>query len=170
MLSARAGYPLWAVSRGLARNNRNYKESLQAADARRDGDLNGRGTLSERALVAFCRFFLEVCLDQVSYMVETLDLEKLVGRMRRQVEIATVDGRLTEGSFNILRGLLMEGELPRTEAGQLSGFRERKARDIVHELLVKGYLVSDGEREPVRLGFPAEALPDWFPRLYPDAE
>ena len=170
LLSARAGCPLWSVSRGLARKNSVYKEKLQAADTRRQGNLDGRGTLSEMALVAFCRFFLDVCLDQVSYMAETLDLEKLVVRMRRQVEIATVEGRLPEGSFNVLRGLLTEGDLHRTEAGQLSGFKERKARDVVHELLARGYLVSDGEREPVRLGFPAEALPDWFPRLYPDTE
>ncbi len=55
------------MSRGLARSEAAYKRALAAADAQRESDYNGRGNLSERELVAFCKFFLEVALDQIRY-------------------------------------------------------------------------------------------------------
>ncbi|MCP3888179.1 MAG: Fic family protein [Desulfobulbaceae bacterium] len=47
------GSELWSVARGLARQKSSYKSILQAADAPRQGDLDGRGTLSQKALVDF---------------------------------------------------------------------------------------------------------------------
>src|SRR6266404_3538940 len=44
------GSSLWSVSRGLARNVNEYKSLLMAADRQREGDYDGRGNLSERAL------------------------------------------------------------------------------------------------------------------------
>ena len=40
---------LWSVSRGLARRRDEYYAHLDAADAPRAGDLDGRGNLSDRA-------------------------------------------------------------------------------------------------------------------------
>ncbi|MBU1056069.1 MAG: hypothetical protein KKC46_19925 [Proteobacteria bacterium] len=45
---------------------------------------------------------------------------------------------------------------------------ERSARRVVSNLLVKGYLVSDSEKGPVMLGFPASVVGYYFPRLYPE--
>jgi Fic family protein len=62
------GSELWSVARGLARQKDEYKSLLQAADAPRQGDLDGRGALSEKTLVKFCEFFMRICIDQVEYM------------------------------------------------------------------------------------------------------
>jgi len=59
---------VWSVSRGLARNVREYKALLANCDMTRRNDLDGRGTLSEEALAEFTRFFLRVCSDQVTFM------------------------------------------------------------------------------------------------------
>ncbi len=59
---------VWSVARGLARNVEKYKTLLQQCDLPRRNDSDGRGTMSEEALVEFTRFFLEVCLDQVTFM------------------------------------------------------------------------------------------------------
>jgi Fic family protein len=77
-----SGYGLWSVSRGLARRNTDYKAALSRADAPRRNDLDGRGNLSNEGLIHFCRFFLEVCLDQVEYMSDLLKLEELIQRIR----------------------------------------------------------------------------------------
>ena len=45
------GSSLWSVARGLARNVKEYKALLMAADEPRRGDLDGRGTLSTQALI-----------------------------------------------------------------------------------------------------------------------
>ena len=54
---------LWSIARGLARNERDYKDNLMACDAKRCNDLDGRGHLSEEALVEFTRFFLTTRID-----------------------------------------------------------------------------------------------------------
>ncbi len=63
---------VWSIARGLARNVNEYKAHLANCDLSRRNDLDGRGHLSEEALVDFTKFFLETCIDQVSFM------EKLV--------------------------------------------------------------------------------------------
>ena len=44
------------------------KEWMDRADTPRQGDLDGRGNLSRRALVDFTLWFLKVCIDQVTFM------------------------------------------------------------------------------------------------------
>src|SRR6266446_2694980 len=59
---------IWSVARGLARDVTTYKDHLANCDLPRRNDLDGRGNLSEEALAAFSRFFLEICLDQINFM------------------------------------------------------------------------------------------------------
>jgi len=40
------GYGLWNISRGLARNNAQYKNLLAHADGKKINDYDGRGILS----------------------------------------------------------------------------------------------------------------------------
>jgi Fic family protein len=54
---------IWSVARGFARHVAEYKSHLANCDQRRRNDLDGRGNLSEEALAAFTRFFLELCID-----------------------------------------------------------------------------------------------------------
>lgn len=58
---------LWSVNRGLARQRDKYYELLDAADAPRQGDLDGRGNLSEKALRAWCEYFIELADNQVAF-------------------------------------------------------------------------------------------------------
>ena len=44
----------WCLSRGLARSSQTYKSQLTLADMPRQGDLNVRGSLSEKGLLTFC--------------------------------------------------------------------------------------------------------------------
>lgn len=58
------GYRLWNVSRSLARRRDSYRAHLAAVAAPCEGDLDGRGNLSDRTLTKFYTFFIQVCLDQ----------------------------------------------------------------------------------------------------------
>ena len=161
------GSSLWSVSRGLARRVNDYRQLLEAADGPRRNDLDGRGSLSERALVEFCAFFLDVCVDQVAYMAELLDVKELLRRIQIYVEEEVRAGRLPEGSFPILREVILTGEVERAHARDLTGYRERGGRAVVSALLRAGLLVSTGDRAPLRIGFPVDVIERWFPRLYP---
>ena len=80
---------LWSISRGLARgleSRTDYKRMMDYADSPRQGDLDGRGNLSLRALTEYTAWFLKVCLDQIEFMAELFDLDNLSGRLKRLVE------------------------------------------------------------------------------------
>src|SRR5215469_3245980 len=161
------GSSLWSVARGLARNVGRYRELLMNADEPRRNDLDGRGNLSAAGLAEFCRFFLEVCVDQVEFMHSTLDPGELIRRIEIWCEEEVRAGRLPAGSFSLLREALLAGEFERGKGPAITGYKERMARSVMSELLSRGLLASDGPRSAVRLGFPVDVVERWFPTLYP---
>ena len=159
---------LWSVSRGLARgleSRGDYKRMMAHADMQRQGDLDGRGNLSERALVDFILWFLKVCLDQVKFMTGLFELDVLSKRLKRLVEL---DTNLKPESARLLEEALMRGEFDRGEAERITGQPERSARRILNDVIAKGLLASDTPKGPVSLRFPASSLEVLFPRLYPE--
>jgi len=167
LLDIGVGSALWSVSRGLARNAGDYKRLLMAADEPRRNDLDGRGALSEDALVDFCRFFLDACLDQIRYMRDLLDPAELQRRMELYVRDEERAERLPKRSFNVLREALLVGDLERGRVPRLIDTSERTARRVVSALLDKRLLVSGSHKAPLRLGFPIDVVERWFPNLYP---
>jgi Fic family protein len=169
------GFGLWSVSRGLARRNVDYKSALPRADAPRRNDLDGRGNLSNEGLISFCRFFLDVCLDQVEYMGELLRLEELVERVRRYIELRSSgmipspagEKGLRVESARMLQEVLVKGEAARGAVIAASGLKERTGRTLLGQLIAEGLLVSDTPKGDVRLGFPIHAAGWFFPDLYP---
>jgi Fic family protein len=161
------GSSLWSVARGLARSVGEYKGLLTEADQPRRTDLDGRGALSQRALIAFCRFFLERCVDQVSYMRSILEPSELVRRIEIYTEDEVRAERLPKGAFPLLREALLSGEFERGKADSITGYGERTARTTLSSLIERGLLISDSPKTPVRLGFPLEIVERWFPALYP---
>ena len=161
------GNSLWSVARGLARSVSQYKALLADADQVRRTDLDGRGALSQQALIAFCNFFLNTCLDQVLYMRSVLEPHELLRRMEIYTEEEVRAERLPKGSFLLLREALLSGEFERGRADSITGYGERTARASLSRLTERGLLVSDSPKSPVRLGFPLEVVERWFPALYP---
>jgi len=167
LLDIGVGSALWSVSRGLARNSGEYKRLLMAADQPRRNDLDGRGVLSQDALIDFCGFFLETCLDQIRYMRELLDPSELQRRMELYVRDEESAERLPKRSFAVLREALLSGELERGRVPVLIDASERTARRVISALIGKRLLVSGSHKAPLRLGFPIDVVERWFPRLYP---
>jgi Fic family protein len=159
---------VWSVARGLARNVDTYKKLLANCDLPRRNDLDGRGGLSEEALAAFTRFFLETCIDQVTFMESLVQPERLRTRIQLWVEEEIRLGLLPAKSGQVLEAVLYRGELPRGDADSIVGTGERQARRIVAALVERGVLASDTTRAPLRLVFPAALASRWMPGLFPD--
>jgi Fic family protein len=159
---------VWSVARGLARNVQEHKRLLANCDQPRRNDLDGRGALSEEALVEFTRFFLTVCIDQVNFMESLIQPDRLRARILLWVEEEIRLGRLPLKSGSILEAVLYRGELPRADADTVVGTGERQARRVVSALLSKEVLVSDSSRAPLRLAFPAALASRWMPGLFPE--
>ena len=161
---------VWSIARGLAHNEAAYKSQLMACDARRRGDLDGRGHLSEEALAAFTRFFLGTCIDQVDFMEGLLQPERLRNRILIWAEEEFRAGALPPRSGAILQAILYRGELPRGDVADILGTGERQARRVTAALIDRGILTSDSSRAPLRLAFPAGLASRWLPGLFPDRE
>jgi Fic family protein len=161
---------LWSIARGLARRRDEYYERLAAADAPRRGDLDGRGNLSLEGLTRWCTFFLEVCLDQVTFMSGLLNLDGFKDRVRALVLfLGQTEGKLKSEVALALHHLFAAGPVTRGEFKQLTGLGDRVAQTQVALLLKKGLLESSSALGPVRIGFPLSSLQFLFPDLYPEA-
>jgi Fic family protein len=160
---------LWSISRGLARGLKSrseYKQMMDLADTPRQGDLDGRGNLSQRALVEFTLWFLRVCLDQVRFMSELFELGTLARRLRGYVERSDT---LKPEAARLLEEALIRGEIERgVPASRITGLPERTARRVVNDVIDAGLLGSDTPKGPLSLRFPEEALEFLFPRLFPE--
>lgn len=162
-----AAHGLWSISRGLARgvkSRTDYKRMMDHADMPRQGDLDGRGNLSERALGDFTLWFMQVCIDQVNFMTGLFDLDTLAKRLRRYVERSG----LKPEAARLLEEALMRGEFERGEASRISGLPERTARRVFNEVIALGLLASETPKGPVSIRFPANALDSLFPKLFPE--
>jgi Fic family protein len=159
---------IWSVARGLARNVDAYKSHLAACDAERRNDLDGRGHLSEEALAKFTELFLQVCIDQVTFMESLMQPDRLRTRILQWAEEEIRLGLLPPKSGSILEAVLYRGELPRGDAADVVVSGDRHARRIVSALVERGVLVAESTRAPLRLVFPAALASRWMPGLFPE--
>lgn len=161
---------LWSVSRGLARQRDEYYERLDAADAPRQGDLDGRGNLSEKALRRWCEWFIGVCEDQVDFMTRMFNLDEMKTRIQALIAFrASQDRQIRPEAVLPLHHLFLAGPTPRGEFQQMTGLGERTARSLLSRLLETGLVTSAGHVAPVRFAFPLDALQFLLPDLYPEA-
>lgn len=157
---------LWSICRGLARREAEYKRLLAECDLRRRHDADGRGNLSEEALLAFTRFFLAVCCDQAEFMARLIEPDGLRRRILDWVAEEMHAGRLPRLADRVMGAVLERGELPRRDVGVLLGVSERHARRVSAALLDRRLLVTGGARSPLQIAFPAALLDRWLPGLY----
>jgi Fic family protein len=163
---------LWSVNRALARDRDGYYARLANADRPRQGDLDGRGNLSERGLREWCEYFVAVCKDQVTFMGRMLDLDGL-----RERVIALVAVRERSSTYRHYRSevaaplsyVLVLGPVARGDFVRMTGLPQRTGQRVLAQLIKDGLLVSNGPKLPVRIGLPLDALAILFPNLYPEA-
>jgi len=150
-------YGLWSLSRGLSRNNNGYMIHLEAADTFKDEDH-----------ADFMEFFLETCLDQIGFMEKLLDVERMGLRIERRVGQLSMLGEkeIRPEAAIVLREAFRSGIVPRGKLPEMLRLSDRQARRIVSPLLKRGLLISDSQKQPLRFGFPEDAMPDYFPNLF----
>jgi Fic family protein len=154
---------LWTIARGMARNREQYMSSLETADIHRQGDLDGRGNLSDSGLRQFCHFFLETAVDQTSFMRGLLDWDSL----ESNVKFYAAQKKLRDEVVRLLVDLFFRGEMSRGDAAKILSLKEVRARFYIKELLNEGVLVSTSPKGPLRLAFPTNVAEIFFPKLFP---
>lgn len=164
---------LWSPLRGYARSTERYYALLADADSLRRGDLDGRGNLSEQALIAWIDYVLDTCLDQVSFMAGMLDFETMKARIEACLvyEATVLKSGVRQEALRGLHYLFLSGEeMTRGDFKAMLGMSERGATDALGALIKRGLLKTDTPQGKVRFGLPQHALRFLFPRLWPEAE
>ena len=159
--------PLWSISRGLARNHEAYYQHLAQADQHRQGDLDGRGQLSLKALQAFVRFMLRTCIDQMTYMLDALDRDALRARIERAVAFDErfIAAGIKPEAARALHILITQGAVLRNDFKVYMGLGERTAISQLKQLVLLGVVDSPSPKSRIiHPGFPV-----WFAQLvFPD--
>ncbi len=158
---------MWSIARGLARNVDKYKMHLSNCDLQRRNDLDGRGNLSEEALISFTRFFLETCIDQITFMEKLMQPDLLRTRVLLWAKEEITLGQLPAQAIQILEAILYRGEISRGEMSEILHVTDRHARRLTSSLIAKGILISDTPKSPLKLAFPAVLVNRWMPGLFP---
>jgi Fic family protein len=163
---------LWSPMRGLARRHEDYYAYLANAGSSRRNDLDGRGALSQEQLVAFARFFLDVCRDQTVFMRDLLRLPELRARLDALLVFENRHGHpeLKPEAATALHYALLAGPLERGEFLRMLGMPERSARRVLSALLDFGLLKSPSSKGRLQFSIPLRALRFLFPALWPEAE
>lgn len=164
---------LWSPLRGFARSTERYYALLADADSLRRGDLDGRGNLSEQALIAWIDYVLDTCLDQVRFMTGMLDFETIKARIEACLvfESTVIKQGVRQEALRGLHYLFLSGEdMARGDFKSMLGMSDRGATDALGALVKRGLLKSDSPQGKVRFGLPQHALRFLFPQLWPEAE
>lgn len=158
---------LWSLSRGLNRRQEEYRAALNTTESTQDVQLAGGVKISDKALLGFIDFMLDVCHEEVDYMTTALNRHQL----RESVDHAyRTNSRLTEAGVSsetmpALLALLIQGSLPRIEFVTFTGLPREAASNQLNRLLNLGIVVSPTSNlQRLEVGLPA-----WFAQvLLPD--
>jgi hypothetical protein len=164
---------LWSPLRGFARSTDRYYALLADADQPRKGDLDGRGNLSESALINWMDYVLDVCLDQTQLMRGLLKLQTMEQRIAAAIsfETHTLQSGVRLQAIKPLHYLWLGGHsIERGEFKLMMGLGDRIATSVLAALIKRGLLKSDTPQGKVRFGIPLHALRFYFPSLWPEAE
>lgn len=164
---------LWSPMRGLARAQDKYYEHLIKADRDRQGDYDGRGVLTEKGLIAFIEFFMTVCLDQIAFMSDMLEIGNFEARLAQMLAAeSTKDATkaLKVEAAAPLAYLAMIPSLERTKFKGMMGLSSRTADRVLVDLFKLGIVMSKSPKGPVELALPMPQFKYLFPRLWPEAE
>ena len=156
---------LWTVSRAFARERSKYDRHLAEADLPRRNDLDGRGPLSEESLLAFCVYFLHCCADQIHFMSERLEFAQLERRFKRYIQGLADEKRLSKAGAKVMERLLFQGEIPRAQVKEICNVEQRRATQIIKELLDERLTRSGTAYGPLRLDISADMAAVLFPQL-----
>lgn len=164
---------LWSPMRGLARAQDKYYEHLIKADRDRQGDYDGRGVLTEKGLIAFIEFFMTVCLDQIAFMSDMLEIGNFEARLAQM--LAAESTRDATKALKVeaaapLAYLAMIPSLERTKFKGMMGLSSRTADRVLVDLFKLGIVMSKSPKGPVELALPMAQFKYLFPRLWPEAE
>lgn len=163
------GDGLWSISRGLARKNDEYKSYLAQADSTRYNDYDGRGNLSNKKFVQFCKFFLEVAIDQADFMIKMIDINNILSNIKSFTNLMVIKGELRPEAEFILSDLFLKGKISKVDAMRITNTSDKTLKITIDKLIQMKLLSTkkEGIKMMYFVNYPVKYSPMIFPGLYP---
>ncbi|MCB9335889.1 MAG: Fic family protein [Flavobacteriales bacterium] len=161
---------LWSISRGLARRNDEYKSNLAQAGSVRYNDYDGRGNLSNKKLIEFCKFFLEVAVDQTDYMFKMIDTNNILSHIESFTDLMVNKGELRPEAKFILCDLFLKGKISKSDAMRITNTSDKTVKITTDKLTEMGFISPEkrkGTTMMYHVSYPVKYSPMIFPGLYP---
>lgn len=154
---------VWSLARGLYQRREAYYSALAKADRAREGDLDGRGQLSQKHYFAFIEFMLDVCHEQVDYMAESFSANRIHERVTHAFNSnLNLDVGIRPGDAETVKVLLAKGSLQLQKFKILAGLQADAALKRMIDL---GLVCRRSSRPDVL----EPAIPTWLAQeLFPD--
>lgn len=167
------GYGLWNISRGLARDVKEYQSHLTYADMLKQGATDGKGELSLRGLCGYLDYMLDVALDQIDFMGQSLKMSTINERIKKFVAFSQNGmysiAPLPKYSDTLFSELLLCGEMERGQVQKILGKSQTTSFNLVKDLLAMDFIQSDTPRGKIRLKLNSFFASKIIPDLIPDA-
>lgn len=164
---------LWSISRGLARRNDEYKSNLAQADSVRYNDYDGRGNLSNKKLIEFCKFFLEIAIDQTDYMFKMIDTNNILSHIESFTDLMVNKGELRPEAKFILSDLFLKGKISKGDAMRITNTSDKTVKITTDKLTEMGFISPEkrkGTPMIYHVSYPVKYSPMIFPGLYPGSK
>ena len=163
------GSGLWSISRGLARSTSAYHTHLANADLKRYNNYDGRGNLSNKMLVEFCNFFLTTAIDQVDYMFTILDIDNMLERIERFVDLMVLRQKLKTEARYILTDVFLKGKITKKDAMRITNTSDKTLKLLTDNLIEMELLRSakEGINMIYYANYPISYSQMLFPGIYP---
>ena len=139
------GYGLWSISRGFAKYQEKYRKALGMADLKREGDYDGRGFLSLKNLIYYVDSILDIIQDQITYSQTLMPFDKLFDRIELFITLTQnpsflnvknqIIHKLPIYASNVLKEILVKGEIKRGDVKKLISRSDRTASDLIKKLI-----------------------------------
>jgi hypothetical protein len=169
------GYGLWSITRGFGRDTVSYYNALAQADRPRQGSSDGRGTLSDKGLIFFTKYFIDTALDQLNFFTDLLEPRKLGIRIDYYFEMRSKGGLPDTGgqelpllkitARDIYRLLLEKGAMSRSAIHQHLNIGEQTLRPVLKQMNTEG-LISAKPKQDVELKLSSTAVEFLFPQIW----
>lgn len=158
---------IWSLSRGLGLSAWKYKNLMEDADEPRHGDRDGRGQLTEKGLLRFCDYMLDMAINQLSRSIELLSTEKMHHRIAAYVEarsngqLVGFDATLHSAAIPVLCAAYDNGDIERDYAIELCKANGGDPLAIFYQLKTEGLLSESDGQPTLRWEFPLHAE-QWY--------
>lgn len=161
------GYGLWSFSRGIRKNESEYKERLKQADQKANTINDGQGPLTNEGLREYLLFMLKIANEEIEYSLKNMQI--LPKRVQNYVKLSR-EGffdaeELPKNTDALFEKIFLYGDVKRGDIKNIIQKQDRSATYFTQSLTKQNIIYSDTPRGDIKINFNAHFVQKLFPEL-----